>query len=153
MSCWYFDKDELFRTPSARDGIPHEKETQYRQDGAKFIIDASTKLGLGYNTMATGVLTACCCLFLAGKVEETPKKSKDILNLAKTILPKHKYKTFRKDPKEDLLILEHKLLKTIKFDLQVDHPYRFITKYAKCFKGDQTKLTKTVQMAWTFIND
>jgi len=44
-------------------------------------------------------LTACCCLFLAGKVEETPKKCKDIIKLAKAILPEEKYETLGLDPK------------------------------------------------------
>ncbi|KAL5239091.1 hypothetical protein ACI65C_006501 [Semiaphis heraclei] len=171
MAFWYFDKDELHRTASAQDGIPHERESRYRQEGARFIIDAGTKMDLGYNTMATGVvyfhrfymyhsfktfpryLTACCCLFLAGKVEETPKKCKDIIKLAKAILPEEKYKTLGLDPKEEVMVLERILLQTIKFDLQVDHPYQFLLKYAKCLKGDKTKLTKMVQMAWTFVND
>jgi len=73
------------------------------------------------------------------------------------------------------MVLERILLQTIKFDLQVDHPYQFLLKYAKCLKGmsywlfffiysiyiilifyltgDKTKLTKMVQMAWTFVND
>ncbi|XP_025420807.1 cyclin-K isoform X2 [Sipha flava] len=171
MAFWYFDKDELHRTASAQDSIPHEIESRYRQEGARFIIDAGTKMDLGYNTMATGVvyfhrfymyhsfktfpryLTACCCLFLAGKVEETPKKCKDIIKIAKALLPDDKYETLGLDPKEEVMVLERILLQTIKFDLQVDHPYQFLLKYAKCLKGDKAKLTKMVQMAWTFVND
>lgn len=33
--------------------------------------------------------------------------------------------------------MERILLKTIKFDLQVEHPYSFLLKYAKYFKGKQ----------------
>lgn len=33
------------------------------------------------------------------------------------------------------MVLERILLQTIKFDLQVDHPYQFLLKYAKCLKG------------------
>lgn len=51
------------------------------------------------------------------------------------------------------MTLERILLQTIKFDLQVEHPYTFLLKYAKCFKGDQQKLQKMVQMAWNFVND
>ncbi|XP_050526199.1 cyclin-K-like [Daktulosphaira vitifoliae] len=171
MAFWYFEKDELHRTASAQDGIPYELECRYRQEGARFIIDAGTKMDLGYNTMATGVvyfhrfymyhsfstfpryLTACCCLFLAGKVEETPKKCKDIIKIAKALLPEDKYDTLGLDPKEEVMVLERILLQTIKFDLQVDHPYQFLLKYAKCLKGDKAKLTKMVQMAWTFVND
>ena len=81
-------------------------------------------------------VTACCCLFLAGKVEETPKKCKDIIKIAETLLTKEKYATFGEDPKEEVMTLERILLQTIKFDLQVEHPYCFLIKYAKCLKGD-----------------
>ena len=39
------------------------------------------------------------CLFLAGKVEETPKKSKDILKQAKALLLDHQYAKFGSDPR------------------------------------------------------
>lgn len=51
------------------------------------------------------------------------------------------------------MVLERILLQTIKFDLQVEHPYQFLLKYAKQLKGDKNKIQKLVQMAWTFVND
>ncbi|XP_015610477.1 cyclin-K isoform X2 [Cephus cinctus] len=171
MPCWYYEKKELRNTPSIQDGIDYDTECRYRKEGARFIIDTGTKMDLGYNTMATGVVyfhrfymfhsfknfpryvTACCCLFLAGKVEETPKKCKDIIKTAKTLLTEQKFMTFGEDPKEEVMTLERILLQTIKFDLQVEHPYSYLLKYAKCLKGDKNKLQKMVQMAWTFVND
>ncbi|XP_020294431.1 cyclin-K [Pseudomyrmex gracilis] len=171
MPCWYYEKKELRNTPSIQDGIDYETECRYRKEGARFIIDTGTKMDLGYNTMATGVVyfhrfymfhsfktfpryvTACCCLLLAGKVEETPKKCKDIIRTAKILVSEQKFMTFGEDPKEEVLTLERILLQTIKFDLQVEHPYNYLLKYAKCLKGDKVKLQKMVQMAWTFVND
>lgn len=50
--------------------------------------------------------------------------------------------------------MERILLKTIKFDLQVDHPYRFLIEYAKCLKSSgSTPKEQVVQKAWNFIND
>lgn len=54
---------------------------------------------------------------------------------------------------KEVVTLERILLQTIKFDLQVEHPYTYLLKYAKCLKGDQQKLQKMVQMAWNFVND
>lgn len=171
MPYWYYDKKDLQNTPSFRDGISNETENRYRKEGARFIIDTGSKMDLGYNTVATGVvyfhrfymfhsfrtfpryITACCCLFLAGKVEETPKKCKDIIKVAKSLLTEQKFATFGEDPKEEVMTLERILLQTIKFDLQVEHPYGYLLKYAKCLKGDKAKLQKMVQMAWTFVND
>ncbi|KAJ1532218.1 hypothetical protein ONE63_000838 [Megalurothrips usitatus] len=176
MPCWYFDKKEIRNSPSLQDGISAETESRYRKEGARFIIDTGTKMDLGYNTMATGVVyfhrfymahsfksfpryvTACCCLFLAGKVEETPKKCKDIIKIAREKLSDEKFRQFGDDPKEEVMTLERILLQTIKFDLQVEHPYGFLLKYAKSLRGnvltgDKGKLQKMVQMAWTFVND
>jgi cyclin K len=82
---------------------------------------------------------ACCCLFLAGKVEETPKKCSDIIKIAKTLLGSAKFAQFSTNLKEEILTLERILLQTIKFDLQVEHPYQFLLKYAKCFKYPEGK--------------
>lgn len=171
MPCWYYDKKELKNTPSVADGIDYDTECRYRKEGARFIIDTGSKMDLGCNTMATGVVyfhrfymfhsfrtfpryvTACCCLFLAGKVEETPKKCKDIIKIARASLSDQKFLTFGEDPKEEVMTLERILLQTIKFDLQVEHPYSYVVRYAKCLKGDKAKLQKMVQMAWTFVND
>ncbi|XP_059474790.1 cyclin-K isoform X2 [Neocloeon triangulifer] len=171
MPYWYYDKKELRNTPSIQDGIDYETECRYRKEGARFIIDTGTKMDLGYNTMATGVVyfhrfymfhsfrafpryvTACCCLFLAGKVEETPKKCKDIIRTARGLLTEQKFLQFGEDPKEEVMTLERILLQTIKFDLQVEHPYQYLLKYAKALQGDKVKLQKMVQMAWTFVND
>ncbi|KAK4883594.1 hypothetical protein RN001_006913 [Aquatica leii] len=171
MPCWYYDKNELRNTPSALDNIDYETELRYRREGARFIIDSGSKMKLGCNTAATGVVyfhrfymfhsfrqfpryvTACCCLFLAGKVEETPKKCKTIIETAQDILGDAKFTSFGVDPKEEVMTLERILLQTIKFDLQIEHPYSYLVSYAKCLKGDKLKLKKMVQMAWTFVND
>lgn len=36
---------------------------------------------------------------------------------------------------EEVMTIERILLQTIKFDLQVEHPYSYLLKYAKCLKG------------------
>lgn len=46
MPCWYFEKKELKNTPSFQDGIDSETENRYRREGARFIMDAGTKMGL-----------------------------------------------------------------------------------------------------------
>lgn len=176
MPCWYYEKKEIKSSPSYRDGIDTSTENRYRREGARFIVDAGTKLGLRYDTCATGVVyfhrfymfhsfkdfpryvSAACCLFLAGKVEETPKKCKDIIKISQQILHPKQFAQFGNDPKEEVMVLERILLQTIKFDLQTEHPYAHLLKFAKlvkgnCPKADKEKVQKLVQMAWTFIND
>ncbi|PIK54754.1 putative cyclin-K [Apostichopus japonicus] len=93
-------------------------------------------------------------LFIFGwKSRRNTKKCKDIIRIAKEILPDHHFAAFGDDPKEEIMTYERILLQTIKFDLQVEHPYSYLLKYAKTFKGDKEKIQKLVQMAWTFVND
>ncbi|KAL0963156.1 hypothetical protein UPYG_G00350440 [Umbra pygmaea] len=178
--CWYWDKKDLAHTPSQSEGLDPATEARYRREGARFIFDVGTRLGLHYDTLATGIIyfhrfymfhsfkqfpryvTGACCLFLAGKVEETPKKCKDIIKTARSLLNDVQFSQFGDDPKdfrhqqEEVMVLERILLQTIKFDLQVEHPYMFLLRYAKQLKGvkgDKNKVQKLVQMAWTFVND
>ncbi|KAL1790307.1 cyclin-K [Sigmodon hispidus] len=169
--CWYWDKEDLAHTPSQIKGLDLATEARYRQEGARFIFDMSNSLGLHHETPATGIIyfhrfymfhsfqqfpryvTGACCLFLAGKVEETPKKCKDIVTTARSLLDDAQFSQFGDDPKEEIMVLEKILLQTIKFDLQVEHPYQFLLRYTKQLKGDKTKIQKLVQMAWTFVND
>lgn len=112
---------------------------------------------------------AACCLFLAGKVEETPKKCRDIVRAAKLyhenlatqesksvqerLYLKKLAESFNEDTIKDIMTYEKILLQTIKFDLQVDHPYGYLVKYAKTLKGNQEQIHSLVQMTWGFIND
>ncbi|KAJ8674043.1 hypothetical protein QAD02_005305 [Eretmocerus hayati] len=171
MPNWYFEIDQLEKTPSIKDGIDYKTELQLRKTGAKLILDIGHRMGLGYNTVATGVayfhrfymfqslkvfprhVTACCCLFLAGKAEETPKKCKDIIESAEALLSKEQFSKFGADPVEEVMTLEKILLQTIKYDLEVEHPYKYLLEFAKCLKGNKEKIQKMLQMAWTFVND
>ena len=153
--CWYFTQEDIKdKTPSREEGITPAAEARYRRDGARFVINASNTLGLRYDTMATGVVffhrffmvqsfkhfdrwvVGAACLLLAGKVEETPKKCKDILKVTRSLLNDQQMAGFGSNPKEELLTHERILLQTVKFDLQLEHPYSYLLKFAKELKGE-----------------
>eukprot|EP00698_Gefionella_okellyi_P008296 TRINITY_DN2053_c0_g1_i1.p1 TRINITY_DN2053_c0_g1~~TRINITY_DN2053_c0_g1_i1.p1 ORF type:complete len:642 (-),score=101.29 TRINITY_DN2053_c0_g1_i1:699-2342(-) len=107
---------------------------------------------------------ATTCLFLAGKVEESPKKIVDVLKQAtlikhQTVLDPESKEFW--DQKEAILHLERLLLQTIGFDFVVEHPYKFLLQLVKVFSGpparqdDQAKDVQRslVQVAWNFVND
>jgi hypothetical protein len=174
---WLFDAEKLEFTPSARDGLSRIQERNVRIDGAKFIRRLGTEFGLHYCTVATGCVffhrfymfysfkqfpvypTAATCLFLAGKAEETPKKSNDIVKFAKLSLAENKFAQFGPDPKEEILTLERILLQTLRFDLEVEHAYDYLIKYVKNLKVYRADLSEDdahkilLQSAWTFVND
>ncbi|XP_015922105.2 uncharacterized protein [Parasteatoda tepidariorum] len=171
MLNWYIEKQELRCTPSILDGFDTIKEAKCRKEGARFIQELGKQMGLGCATIATGIvyfqrfylsysfksiskyLAACCCLFLSGKVEETPKRAKDIIRTAKEILTETEFKELGENPKGDMMKLENVLLKSIQFNFNVAHPYNCILKYAKRLKGRKEDLEKLVQSAWIFVND
>ena len=95
MPCWYWGKKDLENSPSRQTGVSSENEQRYRREGAKFIYKLGQEMKLHHDTLASAAVfyhrfyqihsfqkfrqryvTATCCLFLAGKVEETPKKCK-----------------------------------------------------------------------------
>ncbi|VDM93678.1 unnamed protein product [Onchocerca ochengi] len=166
---WLFTEEQLTNTPSRRDGIDRVEEDRLRREGIKFIVEIGSGLKLQPNpTLATAAvyfhrfymfhsfkefqkyLTALGCLFLAGKVEETPKKCRDIVLIAKEKYP-DLYSM--KNAIEEVMGIERVLLQTIKFDLHVDHPYTFLLQYQKVFKLDREKKQTVLQNAWTFVND
>lgn len=174
---WLFGAERLEITPSAKDGYSKIEERNVRIDGAKFIKLLGTEFGLHYCTVATGCVffhrfymfysfkqfpvypTAAACLFLAGKAEETPKKSNDIVKFAKLILKEEEFAQFGTDPKEEILTLERILLQTLRFDLEVEHSYDYLIKYVKSLKvyhpdrNEEDAQKSLLQSAWTFLND
>lgn len=84
-------------------------------------------------------VVATCCLFLAGKAEETPKKCRDIIRTVKTLTNPKQFETFGVDPREEVMVLERVLLQTIKFDLQVRQSFKF--SYGEALKLFNFRLT------------
>lgn len=174
---WLFREEQLLLTPSMKDGLTNTQEVGLRVDGAKFIKSLGTVFQLHYNTIATATVffhrfymfysfrlfpihpTAATCLFLAGKAEETPKKSNDIVRHARSILSDADFAAFGPDPKEEILTLERILLQTLRFDLEVEHPYDYLIKYVKQITVSKEGQTEDeahkglLQAAWTFLND
>jgi len=115
---------------------------------------------------------ATACLFLAGKVEETPKPLKEVIRA--TVEVRYSKNTKEaldslKDPgeverrKEHILSLERSVLSCLGFDFRVDHPYKYVLRYIKevIAWSEQTPGVKSVksrqkeiaQVAWNFVND
>lgn len=184
MPCWYWDRKDLENSPSRQAGLIPENEARYRKEGAKFIHKLGLELKLHHDTLATAAVfyhrfyqqhsflkfrhryvTATCCLFLAGKVEETPKKCKDLVRLAKQLLPEQQFAQFGNGQnaevlaREEVMAMERVLLQAIKFDFNVIHPYKYIIEYAEVIRNDledkidEKQMENLVQQSWNFTND
>ncbi|VDP06856.1 unnamed protein product [Heligmosomoides polygyrus] len=98
-------------------------------------------------------IVAMGCLFLAGKVSETPKKCKDIVTAAQNVFPTVYGNKNRNAFVDEIMGIERVLLQTMKFDLQVDLPYQYLIDYSKKFKLTKPEINSLVHTSWTFVND
>ncbi|KAI4333326.1 hypothetical protein L6164_018154 [Bauhinia variegata] len=176
-SRWYFSRKEIEEnSPSKRDGIDLKKETYLRKSYCTFLQDLGMRLKVPQVTIATAIIfchrfflrqshakndrrtIATVCMFLAGKVEETPRPLKDVILVSYEIIHKKdpaaaqriKQKEVYEQQKELILLGERVVLATLGFDLNVHHPYKPLVEAIKKFKVAQNALA---QVAWNFVND
>ncbi|XP_052181207.1 cyclin-T1-3-like [Diospyros lotus] len=174
---WYFSRKEIEEnSPSRQDGIDLKKETYLRKSYCTFLQDLGMRLKVPQVTIATAIIfchrfflrqshakndrrtIATVCMFLAGKVEETPRPLKDVILVSYEIIHKKdpaavqriKQKEVYEQQKELILLGERVVLGTLGFDLNVHHPYKPLVEAIKKFKVAQNALA---QVAWNFVND
>ncbi|KAI3467528.1 hypothetical protein Pfo_024191 [Paulownia fortunei] len=174
---WYLSRKEIEEnSPSRRDGIDLKKETYLRKSYCTFLQDLGMRLKVPQVTIATAIIfchrfflrqshakndrrtIATVCMFLAGKVEETPRPLKDVILVSYEIIHKKdaaavqriKQKEVYEQQKELILLGERVVLGTLGFDLNLHHPYKPLVEAIKKFKVAQNALA---QVAWNFVND
>ncbi|KAI0507030.1 hypothetical protein KFK09_013148 [Dendrobium nobile] len=174
---WYFSRKEIEEnSPSRRDGIDLKKEAYFRKSYCTYLQDLGMRLKVPQVTIATAIVfchrfflrqshakndrrtIATVCMFLAGKVEETPRPLKDVILVSYEIIHKKdpsavqriKQKEVYEQQKELILLGERLVLATLGFDLNMYHPYKPLVEAIKKFKVAQNALA---QVAWNFVND
>ncbi|KAH9602779.1 hypothetical protein KSS87_023066 [Heliosperma pusillum] len=179
---WYFSRKEIEdHSPSRSDGIDLKKEAYLRKSYCTFLQDLGMRLKVPQVTIATAIIfchrfflrqshakndrrtVATACMFLGGKVEETPRPLKDVIIVSYEIIHKKDPAAAQKikqkvlfctevyaQQKELILVGERLVLATLAFDLNVQHPYKPLVEAIKKFKVAQNALA---QVAWNFVND
>ncbi|CAN8231332.1 unnamed protein product [Cochlearia groenlandica] len=174
---WYFGRKEIEEnSPSRLDNIDLKKETYLRKSYCTFLQDLGMRLKVPQVTIATAIIfchrffirqsharndrrtIATVCMFLAGKVEETPRPLKDVIVVSYEIIHKKdpttaqkiKQKEVYEQQKELILSGEKIVLSSLGFDFNVHHPYKPLVEAIKKFKVAQNALA---QVAWNFVND
>nr|CAD1826879.1 unnamed protein product [Ananas comosus var. bracteatus] len=174
---WYFSRKDIEEnSPSRQDGIDLKKETYLRKSYCTLLQDLGMRLKVPQVTIATAIVfchrfflrqshvkndrrtIATVCMFLAGKVEETPRPLKDVILVSYEIIHKKdpsaiqriKQKEVYEQQKELILLGERLVLATLGFDLNMHHPYKPLVEAIKKFKVAQNALA---QVAWNFVND
>ncbi|CAM9477210.1 unnamed protein product, partial [Discosporangium mesarthrocarpum] len=148
---------EIRNSPSRKDGISEVLEKEYRRKTCFFIKAAGKSLDLPMEAIATAhvffhrffilqsfhqhdrFVVASACVFLASKVEESPRKVEHIVIQCHAIWTRAKKPLESKDKcfrrlREKVLIAERCLLNTLSFQLSVQHPYTEATSHLRNLK-------------------
>lgn len=168
-------------TPSRLDGVSAKTERLYRWSYCEFLKETGMKIKVPQLTIATAIVfchryfamnshksvkndrfvIATACLFLAGKVEETPKSLKDIVKVAYQVQYSNEKFNISTDyfevQRENILCAERLLLHALEFDFNVEHSYKYLLNIVK----DMSKIglvkegnaRELAQVAWNFAND
>ncbi|XP_065223252.1 cyclin-L2-like [Planococcus citri] len=169
--------EKLEKSPSVNDGLDPETEFDLRVIGCELIQTAGILLKLPQVAMATGQVlfqrfyycrsfvrhpmdvTAMGCVYLASKIEEAPRRVRDVINVfhhirqvrcQKPIAPLILDEAYIK-LKEDVIRAERRILKELGFCVHVKHPHKLIVMYLQILNFAENKLL--MQKAWNYMND
>ncbi|KAJ6790648.1 cyclin-L1-1 [Iris pallida] len=176
IDTFYLSEEQLRDSPSRKDGIDESTETALRIYGCDLVQESGILLRLPQAVMATGQVlfhrfyckrsftrfsvkrVAASCVWLASKLEESPRKAKHVLivfhrmECRRENLPIEHLDVFSKkysELKNDLIRMERHLLKEMGFVCHVEHPHKFISNYLATL-GAPLELR---QEAWNLAND
>ncbi|GAB4835881.1 Cyclin-L1-1 [Ancistrocladus abbreviatus] len=176
IDTFYLTDEQLQNAPSRKDGIDEETETTLRIYGCDLIQESGILLKLPQAVMATGQVlfhrfyckksfarfdvkrVAASCVWLASKLEESPRKARQILivfhrmECRRENLPIGHLDLYSKkyaELKMDLIRTERHLLKEMGFICHVEHPHKFISNYLATLETP----AELRQEAWNLAND
>ncbi|XP_018121227.1 cyclin-L1 [Xenopus laevis] len=170
-------EERLSPTPSMSDGLDLNTETDLRILGCELIQSAGILLRLPQVAMATGQvlfhrffysksfvkhsfeIIAMACINLASKIEEAPRRIRDVINVC------HHLRQIRAKRTPSPLILdqsyintknhvikaERRILKELGFCVHVKHPHKIIVMYLQVLECERNQTL--VQTAWNYMND
>jgi len=164
-------------TPSEQDGLNVDTETDLRILGCELIQTAGILLRIPQVAMATGQVlfqrffysksfvrhsmeaVAMSCVCLASKIEEAPRRIRDVINVFHHIKQVRAQKPLTPmildqnyiNLKSQVIKAERRVLKELGFCVHVKHPHKLIVMYLKYLEYEQHQ--QMMQMAWNFMND
>ncbi|CAG5099979.1 Oidioi.mRNA.OKI2018_I69.XSR.g16785.t1.cds [Oikopleura dioica] len=176
---WFFSKNEIEDTPSASDGIGHYDELRYRQHAANLIQECGKQLKLAQLPINTAIVfshrffmvhsfkkfnkydVAAAALFLASKVEESPRKVEQVLKVKEDWTRKGASSPEPPlDPNSEEYqwklnqLIDHELLmlQTFGFDVTIDHPHKHVIKATQFMRAPRELSHVAYFMATNSLN-
>ncbi|XP_037533340.1 cyclin-L1a [Nematolebias whitei] len=170
-------EERLSPTPSMLDGLDLNTETDLRILGCEIIQSAGILLRLPQVAMATGQvlfhrffysksfvkhsfeIVAMACINLASKIEEAPRRIRDVINVfhhlrqlrgKKTPIPLILDQNYI-NTKNQVIKAERRILKELGFCVHVKHPHKIIVMYLQFLECEKNQTL--VQTAWNYMND
>eukprot|EP01065_Artemidia_motanka_P023526 TRINITY_DN28145_c0_g1_i1.p1 TRINITY_DN28145_c0_g1~~TRINITY_DN28145_c0_g1_i1.p1 ORF type:complete len:352 (+),score=119.23 TRINITY_DN28145_c0_g1_i1:155-1210(+) len=176
-------QEELERTPSRKCGVSADDELDARALGCELVADAAALLRLPQVCVARAQVlfhrlyyrasvtefdvgaAALAALFLSCKLEERPKKLRQLLPVFHRVC--HRRRSAARDcPKFDcssrayfrvraeVIDLECRMLKELGFLLFVEHPHKYVLFICRLLVGkDKRAEQQLAQGAWAYLND
>uniref|UniRef100_A0A915DVS2 Cyclin-like domain-containing protein n=1 Tax=Ditylenchus dipsaci TaxID=166011 RepID=A0A915DVS2_9BILA len=175
---------KLENPPSLADGLNKEVEKELRYLGCELIQQGAILLKLPQTAAATGQIlfqrfyyqrsfvrynfehVVMGCLLLASKIEEEPRRCRDVLNAYYRLKQIHNNRDYGTPDKKfhhmvldqnylnmKLLVIkaERRILNVLGFVVHVDHPHKLIYVYLhSLFLLDNKEM---LQKAWSYMND
>ncbi|XP_015117044.1 cyclin-L1 [Diachasma alloeum] len=170
-------EEKLKSTPSHLDGLDAETETDLRILGCELIQTAGILLKLPQVAMATGQVifqrfyyskslvrhnmetTAMGCVCLASKIEEAPRRIRDVINVFNHIKQVSSQKSITPvildqnyvGLKNQVIKAERRVLKELGFCVHVKHPHKIIVMYLQVLGYEKNQ--ELMQKCWNYMND
>uniref|UniRef100_A0A3B5KSH7 Cyclin-L1 n=1 Tax=Xiphophorus couchianus TaxID=32473 RepID=A0A3B5KSH7_9TELE len=170
-------EERLSPTPSMLDGLDLNTETDLRILGCELIQSAGILLRLPQVAMATGQvlfhrffysksfvkhsfeIVAMACINLASKIEEAPRRIRDVINVFHHLRQLRGKKTPSPlildqnyiNTKNQVIKAERRILKELGFCVHVKHPHKIVVMYLQFLECEKNQTL--VQTAWNYMND
>ncbi|VDO03195.1 unnamed protein product [Rodentolepis nana] len=169
--------EKLSPTPSSVDGLDPKTEFDLRYLGCELIQDAGILLKLPQVAMATAQVLyqryfysksfvryvyehyAMACIFLAAKIEEHPRRIREVINVFAHMKQAREGREFTPvmfdqnyvNLKRHIIKAERRLLKELGFCVHGKHPHKLVILYLRTLSAEGNQ--ELVQTSWNCMND